>query len=289
MTGVNELLHELKFQLSDGHVSDALQSAIFPAIACTMMPLVHQQNAEADQRILQTGAVIKDSQLNALDYLKLGRRLMHVLMQGVSNSGIFMNTPGSQGSQDGNAAIPFEIPAECMQLPFWPVYTMLSTLSDAATPMQKIVVLNTSTALISSCVSLYSANAITLNGDDLLPLLAYCISMSNLKHPLSEMNFIAEFVQMDQPTSEQMYCMNLFEIALALMQQLHRDLPEIATHTVSASDVASAVADSSRRVDDEDDSDEEVSALRVCTCLLVFRSHVLRASFENLSAFLSSG
>jgi hypothetical protein len=141
---------------------------------------------------------------------------------------------------------------------------MLSSLSDAATPMKKIVILNTSTALISSCVSLYSANSITLNGDDLLPLLAYCISMSDLKHPLSEMNFIAEFVQMGQPSSEQMYCMNLFEIALALMQQLHRDLPEIATHTVSASDIASAVTDSSRRVDfDEDDSDDEVTALRL--------------------------
>jgi hypothetical protein len=93
MKGVNDLLQELKFQLSDGHVSDALQSAIFPAIACTMMPLVHQQNAEADQRILQTAAVIKDTQLAALDYLKLGRRLMHVLVQGVSNSGIFTSSP----------------------------------------------------------------------------------------------------------------------------------------------------------------------------------------------------
>ncbi len=132
---------------------------------------------------------------------------------------------------------------------------MLHTLSETSTPMKKLVILNTSIALISSCVSLYSSGTIVLNGDDLLPILVYCISMSDLTHPLSEMNFTAEFVQMGEPTSEQMYCLSLYEITLALMQQLHGDLPDIASHSVSASDLASAVADSAKS-DDEDDSDE---------------------------------
>jgi hypothetical protein len=142
---------------------------------------------------------------------------------------------------------------------------MLGRLGEASTPMKKVVLLNASIALISSCVSLYSANAITLNGDDLLPLLVYCISMSDLKHPMSEMNFVAEFVEMGQPSSEQMYCMNLFEIALALMQQLHRDLPEIARHALSASDIASAVANCARRATGDYDSDDEVMAFFLLT------------------------
>jgi hypothetical protein len=259
--GVSELLQELKFQLSDGHVSDALQSAIFPAIASTMMPLVYLQNAEADELILKTAAVIKDTQLAALDYLKLGPKLLQILLHGVSNNGIFSS---STSLPDCDFAMPFEIPADCAHLPFWPVYIMLRSLSEACAPMKKVVILNASIALISSCVSFYSSNTITLNGDDLLPLLVYCISMSDLKHPLSEMNFIAEFVQTGQPSSEQMYCMNLFEIALALMQQLQRDLPEISRHTLSASDIASAVADAAKRGDGDDESDDEV------TCFALF-------------------
>lgn len=252
---MNLLLQELKFQLSDGHLYDALQSAVFPAISSTMMPLVYQQNAETDELILKTAQVIKTAQLAALDFLKLGSKLLHLLLQGVSNNGIFTTT---FADAEGHAALCFDIPAECTNLPFWPVYTMLRTLSETSTPMKKLVILNTSIALISSCVSLYSSGTIILNGDDLLPILVYCISMSDLTHPLSEMNFTAEFVQMGEPTSEQMYCLSLYEITLALMQQLHRDLPDIARHSISASDVASAVADSAKS-DNEDDSPDEAS------------------------------
>jgi hypothetical protein len=257
LSGVNLLLQDLKFKLSDGHLYHALQSAVFPPIASTLMPLVYKQNAASDDLILKTAAVVKEAQLPALDYLKLGPKLLGVLMQGVSNAGI---VPSSQYSEEKHAesasCIPAEsalcIPAECMNLPFWPVYSLLRSLSETATPMKKLVVLNSSMTLISSCVSHYSANTITLSGDDLLPLLVFCISMSELKHPLSEMNFIAEFVQMGDPSSEQLYCLNLFEIALALMQQLHRDLGDISKHTISATGFAAAV--------DDDDTEEEVSS-----------------------------
>ena len=253
MTGVNLLLEELKFQLSDGHLNDALQSAVFPAIASTMMPLVRQQHSAADAIILKTAAVIRNTQLAALDYLKIGPKLLHLLTQGVSNNGIFSST--SVAPHD--SALAFDVPAECMQLPFWPVYTLLCRLCEEPTPAKKLDILNASIELISSCVSLYSDSAIVLNGDDLLPILAYCISMSGMKHPLSEMSFVAEFAQMGEPSSQQMYCLNVFEIALALMQQLHRDLPAIEQHSISTSDLASAAAGSTVANDDDNISEEE--------------------------------
>jgi hypothetical protein len=288
MTGVSLLLQELKFQLSDGHLHDALQSAVFPAISSIMMPLVHQQHAEADDLILKTAAVIKRTQLPALDYLKVGPKLLHMLVQGVSNNGIFSS---ATSESHGCALLSFDIPPDCSQLPFWPVYTMLHSMCEESTPMKKLVILNSAIELISSCVSLYSANTIVLNGDDLLPILVYCISMSDLKHPQSEMNFVAEFVQMGEPTSQQMYCLNVFEIALALMQQLHRDLPAIEKHSISAIDLASAAAHST--ADNDDDDSEEARAvgfflkfvmfwLCVCVCLVCFVLLSLKLSVSRI-------
>jgi hypothetical protein len=271
MTAVNGVLQEHKFKLSDGQLNHALQMAIFPSIFSTIMPLVHQQNADMDALILRTAATIKGNQLPALDYLKVGPKLLHLLLQGVSNAGIFSSAQ-SPAADAGSGDMTFDVPADCMRLPFWPVYRMLYTLCETPTPMKKLVIVNTAISLISSCVSLYSANAITLNGDDLLPILTYCVAMSGLQHPLAEMNFVAEFVTMGEPTSEQMFCLNQFEIALALMQQLQRDLPDIASHVISEGDIASALAlaaSSRPEDDDDDDSEEEVRCLKLPLLLLL--------------------
>ena len=81
MTAVNHVLQELKFKLTDGHLHNALQTAIFPALASTIMPLVYQQNAEVDALILRTAAVIKGNPLPALDFLKVGPKLLQLLLQ----------------------------------------------------------------------------------------------------------------------------------------------------------------------------------------------------------------
>jgi hypothetical protein len=271
MTAVNGVLQEHKFKLSDGQLNHALQMAIFPSILSTIMPLVHQQNADMDALILRTAATIKGNQLPALDYLKVGPKLLHLLLQGVSNAGIFSSAQ-SPAADAGSGDMAFDVPADCMRLPFWPVYRMLYALCETPTPMKKLVIVNTAISLISSCVSLYSANAITLNGDDLLPILTYCVAMSGLQHPLAEMNFVAEFVTMGEPTSEQMFCLNQFEIALALMQQLQRDLPDIESHVISEGDIASALAlaaSSRPEDDDDDDSEEEVRCLKLLLLLLL--------------------
>jgi hypothetical protein len=288
MTAVNHVLLELKFKLTDGHLHNALQTAIFPALASTIMPLVYQQNAEVDALILRTAAVIKGNPLPALDFLKVGPKLLQLLLQGVSNAGIF-SSGSAPAAEGGNMA--FDVPADCMHTPFWPVHRMLHSLCETPTPMKKLVIVNSAISLISSCVSLYSSNTIIVNGDDLLPLLTYCIAMSELQHPLSEMNFVAEFVTMGEPTSEQMYCLNLFEIALALMQQLQRDLPAIASHSITESDMASALAlAASARPDDDDDDDEsedEVSSQsHNVTITIIFRTRRLDFSMCGVSSRL---